>query len=60
MTFGEKIRELRKKAGLSQQAVTDVTLIPRRTVQDWERGKMEPPEWCQRLVLAELERLADK
>ena len=57
-TFADKFKELRKKSMLTQQALADLTLIPRRTIQDWEKGKMEPPEWCQRLVLAELERLA--
>ena len=32
----------------------DIMLIPRRTVQDWERGLFDPPEYVQRFVLNEL------
>ena len=30
------IKEARIKAGLTQRAMTDLLLIPYRTVQDWE------------------------
>lgn len=57
MNFAEKFKEARKAAGLTQQGLQDKTGIPRRTAQDWEAGKMEPPEWGQNLVLEKLERL---
>lgn len=57
MNFAEKFKEARKAAGLTQQGVQDRVGIPRRTVQDWEAGKMDPPEWCQNLVLEKLEQL---
>lgn len=56
-TFAEKLKAARKTAGLSQQAMADRTLIPRRTIQDWEGGRMTPPEYVQRFVLNELEGL---
>nr|DAI29865.1 MAG TPA: centromere-binding protein [Bacteriophage sp.] len=34
--------------------------IPRRTVQDWEKGVMVPPDYVQRLVLEEMARIAGK
>ncbi len=56
MPFAEQLRSARKAAGLTQQALSDTTGIPKRTIEDWERGISSPPEWCQRLVLAEIER----
>ena len=55
-TFAEKLRAARAAAELSQQALADLTTIPRRTIQDWEGGRMTPPEYVQRFVLNELEK----
>lgn len=49
-----KIKEARHKAGLSQQKMADLTGIPRRTIEDWERGVRTPPEWAERLIVQEL------
>ena len=60
MTFAEQLKEARKSAGLTQQQLADMTLIPKRTIESWEsRGKAgrDAPEWCQRLVLSEIERI---
>lgn len=53
--FAEKFKAARKAAGMTQQSIEDLMQIPRRTVQDWEKGKMIPPPYVQRLVLKELE-----
>ena len=60
MTFAEKLKEARKSAGLTQQQLADLTGIPKRTIESWEvEGKKgrDPAEWCQRLVLREVERM---
>ena len=59
-TFAEKLKQARKAAGLSQQGMADRTLIPRRTLQDWEQGLRTPPPYVQRFVLNELEGLRIK
>ena len=56
-TFAEQLKEARKAAGLSQQKMADRTLIPKRTLQDWEQGLRTPPPYVQRFVLNELESL---
>lgn len=54
--FAERFKAARKAAGMkTQQAVKDQMDIPRRTVEDWECGKMVPPPYVQRLVLEKLE-----
>ena len=60
MTFAEQLKEARKAAGLTQQQLADLTGIPKRTIESWEvEGKKgrDPAEWCQRLVLGEIERM---
>nr|DAP13459.1 MAG TPA: bacterial regulatory protein [Caudoviricetes sp.] len=34
--------------------------IPVRTIENWEGGQRECPEWAERLIVAELERIAEK
>ena len=53
--FTEQFKVARKAAGLTQQGVEDQMQIPRRTVQDWESGRMTPPPYVQKLVLEKLE-----
>lgn len=48
------IKEARKSAGLTQQAITDKIGIPRRTLQDWEAGRRSCPEWCERLIVEKI------
>ena len=60
MTFAEQLKEARKDAGISQQTLADITGIPKRTIESWEvEGKKgrDPAEWCQRLVLGEIDRV---
>lgn len=56
-TFAEKLKSARKAAGLTQKSMAEKMLIPRRTLEDWEREINIPPEYIQRLVLNELESL---
>lgn len=56
--FAERFKQARKAAGLTQQGMEEQMLIPRRTVQDWERGIFTPPPYVQRFVLNELESIA--
>ena len=53
-TFAQKLKAARKAAGVTQQGMDALMLIPRRTIQDWEKGVFEPPSYVQRFVLNEL------
>ena len=57
MPFSEQFKEARKALRLTQIQLAQEMGIPRRNIEDWERGITEPPEWCQRLLLAELTRM---
>ncbi len=56
-TFAEKLKEARARTGLTQQGVADRMLIPKRTIEEWERNNRVPPSYVQRFVLNELESL---
>lgn len=57
-TFAEKLKKAKKAAGMTQQNMADQMLIPKRTIEEWERGNNVPPEYVQRFVLNELQTLA--
>lgn len=52
--FKDALKAARAATGMTQQAMADQTLIPKRTLQDWERGIAAPPPYVQRFVLNEL------
>ena len=52
--FAQQLKEARKSAGISQQAMADKMLIPKRTIEKWETGERVPPDYVQRFVLNEL------
>ena len=56
-TFAEKLKAAKKAAGLTQQKMADRMLIPKRTIEEWERGNNIPPLYIQRFVLNELDTL---
>lgn len=59
-TFAQKLKAAKKAAGMSQQKMADEMLIPKRTIEDWERGIFEPPAYLQRFVLNELAERAEE
>ena len=52
-----KIKEARLSAGLTQEAMAEKLGIPKRTIQDWETKRRNPPDYVERLVIAELNRI---
>ena len=45
-----KIKELRKKAGMTQKAFAEYFNIPHRTIQNWEGGQNQCPEYLSDLI----------
>ncbi|WP_049962527.1 helix-turn-helix domain-containing protein [Oribacterium sp. FC2011] len=50
MDISVKIKELRKKTGLSQSKFSAKFGIPVRTLQQWEQGISAPPEYLIRMM----------
>lgn len=55
-----KLKEARIAAGLTQAKMAEILEIPRRTIEDWDRGLHTPPAYVERLVIAELKRIAER
>lgn len=45
-----EIRALREAAGLTQQRFADLFGIPKRTIEDWEGGRRNPPDYLINLI----------
>lgn len=50
MDIAGTLKELRKKAGLSQSKFSARFGIPVRTLQQWEQGISAPPEYVVRMM----------
>ena len=49
--FKEIFKETRIEKGYTQDQLSAITGIPKRTIEDWERGVRNPPIWTQKMVL---------
>lgn len=49
------IKELREQYRLTQQALSDITGIPKRSIENWEGEKRVPPEYIPTLIESHLE-----
>ena len=59
-TFAEKLKQLKNDLGLKQQDVADIMQMSKRAIEEWERGKSQPPLYAQPYLLAELEHRVKK
>lgn len=46
----QTVKEIRQSTGLSQQKFCDLLNIPKRTLQDWEQGLRQCPEYVVELI----------
>ena len=53
------LKEARLVAGLTQQAMSDLLEIPKRTIEEWEAGRRKCPPYVERLVIKELKEIAE-
>lgn len=47
---GQTIRDIRTRAGYSQQELSTILGIPKRTIEDWERGARKPAAYMPWLI----------
>lgn len=52
--FADQLRATRTGAGWSRPKMVERVGVPLRTIEDWEAGKMTPPDYVQRLVMDRL------
>lgn len=53
--MSERIKEARQVAGLTQKRMSELLLIPLRTIENWESGKRNPPLWAENLIVEKLQ-----
>ena len=51
---------MRVRAGLSRAEMSRQFKIPVRTLENWESGKRNPPEWAEMLIIEKLERMCEE
>lgn len=44
------IKEIRAQCGMTQAQLSERLGIPKRTIEDWERGARKPPEYIINLI----------
>jgi len=52
----KEIKAARLKAGLTQQKMSVLLGIPKRTIEEWEGGRRKCPEYTKKMVIKELEK----
>lgn len=53
------LKQARQQAGLTQAQMSEQLGIPKRTIEDWERGISTPPKYVEQLVIEKLLQLAN-
>ncbi len=51
LTSGQQLRALRARTGMNRRVFAEYFGIPYRTMQDWELGNREMPEYLLRLII---------
>lgn len=60
MIWAEQFRTARGSLSQAEAAAAISALLSVRTVQDWELGRRQPPDWVQPLVLGVLSAAAGR
>ncbi len=54
-----KIKEARHAAGLTQQEMSDLFEIPKRTIENWESGKRKCVSYLEKLIVEKLKSMSE-
>ena len=57
--IGDRIRQLRKRAGITQQKLAEEMRVPLETIRNWEQGKREPRAAALQWIEVSLDMIAD-
>lgn len=50
------VKKARQEAGLTQKDLSEWLGIPRRTIEDWDRGASSPLKWVEDLLIEKINR----
>lgn len=48
------IKAARKSVGITQRTLSELLEIPIRTIEDWDRGKRNPPRYVEKLIIEKI------
>ena len=54
MEFSEKLKQARKEINITQEGLSKMLEVPKRTIENWEGGINKPPGYVQKLILEKL------
>jgi DNA-binding transcriptional regulator YiaG len=55
-----EIRQWREKASLTQQRMSELFDIPKRTIENWEAGVRKPPAYVEKLIVEKLKQMTEE
>ena len=55
-----ELKAARLRAGLTQKGMHEALGMSTRIIESWEAGVRSCPDWVERLVIAELDRIAEQ
>ena len=58
-SFSDQFKDLRKQLGMSQAKLSNHYGMSKRSVESWEEGTRVPPDWIQKLILSDMQRLIE-
>lgn len=56
MKFNEELKRVKESRGLTQEGLSEILKVPKRTIESWESGDRNPPDYVQRLIIEEIKR----
>lgn len=54
------MKDLREKYGLTQAKLSELTGVPLRSIQNWECGHRNPPDYVLELIRFKIEKMLDE
>lgn len=54
MEFKDELKKARKEINITQEGLSKLLEVPKRTIENWEGGINKPPEYVQKLILEKL------
>ena len=55
MKFNEELKRIKLEKNLTQQGISDLIGVPKRTIENWEADVSKPPEYVQKLIIEKIE-----
>lgn len=54
MEFKDELKKTRKEINITQEGLSKLLEVPKRTIENWEGGTNRPPKYVQRLILEKM------